>query len=142
MVTWQARSPQSAPLCAICASQDARAFSSLSALSTPLDHREPLPHALPTKPMCRRGRYESSFVRPVLARSLCLTHVHELAANGSGCEWYDATFPRGLAGLVPNLVTHHDCTEVLRARAPAWHPCGGEAAALCHERFLAATAIK
>lgn len=80
---------------------------------------------------------ESSFVRPVAARSLCVERVFVLADPvASACARFHAFFPRDMQ----RLLGHRRLYACFRQRAPRSHPCSDLSAGQCARSYLAATA--
>merc|ERR1712216_164813 len=82
---------------------------------------------------------QSSFGRPMVARSLCVRHVHELGDQSSLCRNFSNVFNRAFFDTAQFHVKDGARYMLTRNKIlPSWHPCRQLNAIECEQRYLAA----
>ena len=65
----------------------------------------------------------SSFMTPMVMRSVCIERVHQLSHETSPCPTFEKMFDRGLFGVVKGSSILSNFKSRTRPSLPLWHPC-------------------
>lgn len=92
----------------------------------------------------------SSFSLPIVARSVCIRHVHRFPARAphggiaggddTFCPLWEHTFPRGLYNYIGSAKHSKLYQACIESQLVEGHPCKGVGSLACEERLLGAMA--